>query len=789
MPFVAILAGFWRRRSRKFRALLLAPAVLSGALLLLDFIFPPPLPGDQGFARVVADRHGKPLRFFADSRGVWRYPVTREEVSPWFIEALLTYEDRYFYRHPGVNPLALLRAAAQYLRNGRVVSGGSTLTMQVARLLDPHRKTLPGKAKQMLRALQLEWRFSKRDILELYLNLAPYGGNIEGVEAASRLYLRKSAADLTRAEAALLAVLPQAPSRLRPDRHPQRAQKARDKVLSRLRDFGVWSGAEIDRARLEKVYAERLEFPQNAPHLARRLVESIGDREIIRTTIDGNIQRGLEDFLRDHMDGHPAKTSAAVVVVENADMAVRAYAGASHFGDGRRFGYVDMASATRSPGSTLKPFVYGLAMDAGLIHSASLLSDAPRIYGDYRPENFRRGFSGPVSATAALQRSLNVPAVQLLEHYGPGRLAAALENAGLSLQFPAGGKPNLAMVLGGVGTRLDQLTGIYAALARGGVAATPRFLPQEPLRERFLMSPEAAWITFEMLASNTGGSRRWRNLVRQTKADIAWKTGTSYGYRDAWAIGVTPTYTVGIWVGRPDGTPLPGYYGAISATPLLNAVIAALPGNKQRRLAKPESVTKEIICWPLGTREDQTKAEHCHQQRHAWLINGGAPRTLPPNSEPLRAAQTFTFFENHRGLRVKPGCMNASAKKRSLALWPKELESWLPPIQRRAQQIPPTAPECSDPAAASATPLKIVGASNGNQYRPAGTNAPPPRLSLSAIGGQGKRFWFLDGEPHGETHGGGSLQLVPESGRHQIAVLDASGNVDRIEIVVGDGGN
>ncbi len=781
------MAGFWCRSSRKFRALLLAPAVLFGALLLLDFIFPPPLPVDQGFARVVADRHGKPLRFFADSRGVWRYPVTQDEVSPWFIEALLTYEDRHFYQHPGINPLALLRATAQYLRSGRVVSGGSTLTMQVARLLDPHRKTLPGKAKQMLRALQLEWRFSKREILELYLNLAPYGGNIEGVEAASRLYLRKSAADLTRAEAALLAVLPQAPSRLRPDRHPQRAQKARDKVLSRLRDFGVWSGAEIDRAKLEKVYAERLEFPQNAPHLARRLVESRSD-EVIRTTIDGNIQRGLEDFLRDHMDGHPQKTSAAVVVVENADMAVRAYVGASHFGDGRRFGYVDRASAIRSLGSTLKPFLYGLAMDAGLIHSASLLSDAPRIYGDYRPENFRRGFSGPVSVTAALQRSLNVPAVQLLEHYGPARLAAALENAGLSLRFPAGGRPNLAMILGGVGTRLDQLTGIYAALARGGLAAAPRYLPEEPLRERFLMSPQAAWITFEMLAANTGGSRRWRNLVRQTKADIAWKTGTSYGLRDAWAIGVTPSYTVGIWVGRPDGTPLPGHYGAISATPLLNAVIAALPGNKQRRLAKPESVTEEVICWPLGTRKDRTEAEHCHQQRNAWLTDGRAPRTLPPGGEPLRAAQTFTFFENRRGERVKPGCMDISTQKRSVALWPKELESWLPPIQTRAQLIPPTAPECNDPAAASATPLKIVGASNGNQYRPAGTSAPPPRLSLSAIGGKGKRYWFLDGEPRGETHGGEGLQLIPESGRHQIAVLDTSGNVDRIEIVVGDGG-
>ncbi|WP_444890405.1 penicillin-binding protein 1C [Microbulbifer sp. DLAB2-AA] len=768
-----------------FRVLLISPFFLLVTLLALDTIFPPPLPETHGFARVVADRHGKPLRFFADNRGVWRYPITQDEVAPRFIEALLTYEDRHFYQHPGINPFALVRAASQYLRNGHVVSGGSTLTMQVARLLDPHHRTLIGKTKQMLRALQLEWHFSKQEILDLYLNLAPYGGNIEGVEAASRLYLRKSSADLTHAEAALLAVLPQAPSRLRPDRYPNRAQKARDKVLTRLQVYGVWSANEVERAQLENVYAERLEFPQNAPHLSRWLVESIGDQEVINTTIDGNIQRGLEDYLRDYMESYPQKTSAAVIVLENSDLSVRAYVGASHFGDKRRYGYVDMARATRSPGSTLKPFLYGLAIDGDLIHSASLLSDAPRIYGDYRPENFHRGFSGPVSATAALQRSLNIPAVQLLEHYGPGRFAATLENAGLSLQFPSGGKPNLAMILGGVGTRLDQLTGLYAALARGGLSAAPRYLPETPLRERYLMSAEAAWITFEMLASNSGGSRRWRNLVRQSKADIAWKTGTSYGYRDAWAIGVTPSYTVGIWVGRPDGTPLPGYYGSISATPLLNAVISSLPGNKQQRLARPESIIQTEICWPLGGQKSLTEDELCHQLRNAWLIKGRAPRTLPPKGEPLRAAQTYHFFANQQGLRVKPSCMDSSATKRSLALWPKELESWLPTNQTRNQQIPPTAPECNAPTATTGTPLKIVGASNGNQYLPTGNSAPLPRINLSAIGGQGKRYWFINGEPKDETLGTQNFALSPQSGQHQIAVLDESGNVDRIEIYVG----
>ncbi|PAV46771.1 penicillin-binding protein 1C, partial [Pseudomonas sp. HAR-UPW-AIA-41] len=473
----------------RLRRWLLAPLVGLALLWLADGLFPLPLPrADE--ARVVLAEDGTPLWRFADAEGVWRYPVTPQEVSPLYLEALLTYEDRWFYRHPGVNPLALGRALWQNLSGGEVVSGGSTLSMQVARLLDPHARSVPGKLRQLWRTLQLEWHLSKDEILTLYLNRAPFGGTLQGVAAASWAYLGKSPAQLTPSEAALLAVLPQAPSRLRPDRHPQAAQRARDKVLRRLQQFGVWAPTRVSEALQEPVLLAPRQEPRLAPLLARRL-NTPDSPALIRTTLDASLQRRLEDLLLGWRARLPEHTSAAVLVVEAQSMAVRAYLGSVDIGDDKRFGHVDMIQSVRSPGSTLKPFLYGMTLDAGLIHSESLLQDVPRRYGDYRPGNFSAGFTGPVSASEALATSLNLPAVQLLEAYGPKRFAGELHGAGLPLQLPAGAQPNLALILGGAGVRLEQLLGAYAALGREGKAARIRLQPQQPLIEQRLLSPGA----------------------------------------------------------------------------------------------------------------------------------------------------------------------------------------------------------------------------------------------------------------------------------------------------------
>ncbi|ETK38746.1 penicillin-binding protein 1C, partial [Pseudomonas fluorescens FH5] len=555
--------------------------VLVVALLwLADRIWPLPLPQDD-LARVVLAEDGTPLWRFADANGVWRYPVHTSEVSPYYLDALLTYEDRWFYQHPGVNPLALVRATWQNLSGARVVSGGSTLSMQVARLLDPHSRTLHGKLRQLWRTAQLEWHLSKDEILNLYLNRAPFGGTLQGVAAASWAYLGKSPSQLTHAEAALLAVLPQAPSRLRPDRHPQRAQEARDKVLRRLAEFQVWPQSAVDEALEEPLLlAPRLE-PSLAPLLARRLNRP-DSPPLIRTTLDATLQRRLEDLLLGWRARLPEHTSAAILVVEEESMAVRAYLGSVDINDTKRFGHVDMISALRSPGSTLKPFLYGMALDDGLIHSESLLQDVPRRYGDYRPGNFSMGFTGAVPASTALSSSLNLPAVQLLEAYGPKRFAAQMRIGGVPLALPALAEPNLALILGGAGSRLEDLVSGYSALARDGKSATLRLQPDDALRERPLLSPGAAWIVRRILSGQARPDRDPRAELVQRPV-LAWKTGTSYGFRDAWAIGVGPRYLIGVWIGRPDGTPVPGQFGLASAAPLMLQVHDVLTNRDSQR--------------------------------------------------------------------------------------------------------------------------------------------------------------------------------------------------------------
>ena len=766
----------------------LASLVLTMTLLwLADRIWPLPLPKDD-LARVVLAEDGTPLWRFADANGVWRYPVQTREVSPYYLDALLTYEDRWFYRHPGVNPLALVRASWQNLTGARVVSGGSTLSMQVARLLDPHSRTFLGKLRQLWRTAQLEWHLSKDEILNLYLNRAPFGGTLQGVAAASWAYLGKSPAQLTYAEAALLAVLPQAPSRLRPDRHPQRAQQARDKVLRRLGEFQVWPQSAVDEALQEPLLlAPRLE-PSLAPLLARRLNRP-DSPPLIRTTLDATLQRRLEDLLLGWRARLPEYTSAAILVVEEESMAVRAYLGSVDINDAKRFGHVDMISALRSPGSTLKPFLYGMALDDGLIHSESLLQDVPRRYGDYRPGNFSMGFTGAVPASTALSSSLNLPAVQLLEAYGPKRFAAQMRIGGMPLALPTLAEPNLALILGGAGSRLEDLVSGYSAFARGGKSATLRLQPDDGLRERPLLSPGAAWIVRRILSGQARPDRDPRAELVQRPV-LAWKTGTSYGFRDAWAIGVGPRYLIGVWIGRPDGTPVPGQFGLASAAPLMLQVHDLLTNRDSQRgisapvLPVPANVGVAAICWPLGQPMNRSDP-NCRRQRFAWTLDNTTPPTLLALDQPLSVGLMESVWVNARGLRVDAHCPGAEPK--NIALWPAPLEPWLPRAERREARIPAADPDCPPPALTAASPLSIVGVREGDQLRlPAGSQQ-TLRLKLSALGGSGRRWWFLNGAPLGDSANQDFINASFEQlGRYQLSVLDEAGQTARLEFSVVD---
>jgi len=765
---------------KRWRWLPLFLLLLLAGVWLLDRLDPLPLREVQP-ARVVVAEDGTPLWRFADKQGVWRYPVTLEEVSPDYIQALLTYEDRWFWHHPGINPMAIVRAIGQNLLHHGIVSGGSTLTMQVARLIDPQPRTLSGKMIQAWRALQLEWHLSKRDILTLYLNRAPFGGTVEGIGAASWMWLGKPPSQLTKGEAALLAVLPQAPSRLRPDRWPQRAEAARNKVLDRLAEYQVWSAQDVADIKQEAVWLPPRQTPQMAPLLARRLLALSPDNKIT-STIDVSLQRELESLASSLKNQLPPRTSLALLVVDHSNMKVRGYVGSVSFNDDSRFGHVDMISSVRSPGSVLKPFVYGMALDDGLIHGESLLQDVPRRFGDYRPGNFDSGFHGPVSASEALERSLNLPAVQLLDALGPKTVAARLRNVGLNLRFPAGAEPNLSLVLGGTGARLDDIVAAYSAFARQGNAAQLRWLPNQPLQERPLLSPGAAWIVRRILAGEALPSAAIPDI-----APLAWKTGTSYGYRDAWTIGITPRYLIGVWVGRPDATPVAGQFGFASAVPVMNQVNNLLAGHMSVRGAprdlRPDSVSAMSICWP-GGQPLPLGDENCRQRRQSWILNQTVPPTLlAPGQEGVNGLRQ-RYWINPQGLRVAADCPNAQSQDR--LMWPLPLEPWLPMAERREQRLPPIDPHCPPLNQNSAPPLLITGVINGQRVQPL-----PGKVGLmlpvAVQGGQGsQRWWFLNGQPIEQKAGQSSAALVlSEPGQYQLVVMDEAGKLASVSFIRG----
>lgn len=760
-------------RIRKTRWLWLAGLFIALwlAIWLADRIWPLPLK-EVAPARVVVAEDGTPLWRFADAEGIWRYPVTLEEVSPRYLDALIQYEDRWFWDHPGVNPLSIARAAWQDLTSGRVVSGGSTLTMQVARLLDPHPRTFGGKIRQLWRAMQLEWHLSKREILTLYLNRAPFGGTLQGIGAASWSYLGKPPSQMSYSEAALLAVLPQAPSRLRPDRWPARAQAARDKVLARMLTQGVWSQKVVNEAREEPVWLFPRQMPQLAPLFSRKVLNQSQAGKVV-TTLDASLQRQLEEMALNWKSRLPPRSSLAMVVVDHTDMKVRAWIGSADISDDSRFGHIDMVSAVRSPGSVLKPFIYGMAMDEGLIHPASLLQDVPRRFSDYRPGNFDSGFHGPVSMSEALVRSLNLPAVQVLEAYGPKQFAGRLRNAGLPLILPAGAEPNLSLILGGAGARLADIVAAYSAFARHGKAGRLRLLPGDPLLERPLLSPGSAWVIRRILA---GEDSPLPDTALPAVVPLAWKTGTSYGYRDAWAIGINARYVIGIWTGRPDGTPVVGQFGYVSAIPLLNQVSNLLLSRATAGRGglpvdpRPDSVSAATVCWP-GGQTLPAGDSNCRRRLATWLVDSSQPPTLLlPGQEGMRGIR-FPVWLNIEGKRVAADCPGAVEK--TLEVWPLPLEPWLPASEKRAARLPPASKSCPPLREQNIVPLVLSGVQNGAVIKrlPGESRA---SLALQTTGGEGRRWWFINGEPQEASGASATLQL-DKSGEYQLLVMDEAG--------------
>jgi penicillin-binding protein 1C len=562
-------------RRHRWRRIKLAGAALAAAGLMVSGVFagwvvslgPLPMAEARQVSTTVVDRNGKLLRAYAMADGRWRLPVdAKTGVDPAYLKLLFAYEDKRFHSHDGVDPLALGRAALQLLTRGHIVSGGSTITMQLARLMEPRRqRSVYAKLRQMVRAVEIERQLDKDQILNLYLTLAPYGGNLEGIRSASIAYFGKEPKRLSLAEAALLVALPQSPENRRLDRYPEAARLARDRVLDRMLEDGRVSQEDAVAAKAVPVPRMRKAIPILAPHSADRAVSIIKNTPIISLTLDSGLQKTLEALAHDRAIALGPNISIGIIAVDNESGDVLARVGSPNYFDDHRAGQVDMTRAVRSPGSTLKPFIYGLAFEDGFVHPESLIDDRPIRFGAYAPQDFDMSFQGTVPVRKALQLSLNVPAIALLDRVGASRLSARLKQAGGNLVLPKDEVPGLAMGLGGVGVTLQDLVQLYAGIPRLGTTRPLREImnvndaPRDPLR---LMDQVAAWQVGNVLM----GTPPPENAPQHR---IAFKTGTSYGYRDAWSVGFDGRMTVGVWVGRPDGAPVPGLVGRTAAAPIL----------------------------------------------------------------------------------------------------------------------------------------------------------------------------------------------------------------------------
>jgi penicillin-binding protein 1C len=568
-----------------------AASLLLLAAYSLKLFEPLPLDAAASSSRLVLDRDGHLLRAFTTPDGRWRLDAKPEDVSATYLSLLMSFEDRRFWTHPGVDPLAFVRAVLQGVRYARPVSGGSTLTMQVARLLrGSPTHSIPAKFQQIADAVRLEATLSKREILSLYLKLAPYGGNLEGVRAASLAYFGKEPHRLNIAEAALLVAIPQSPEMRRLDRGEDEHRyanlvQARNRVIMRAAAAHAITLADAKAATQQAAPRGRREFPALAPHLSDRLIAGMPDELAIQTSIDGKLQEAAEQIARRNAQGFGEKVSIAALVVSNRTGEVLAHVGSAGYFDETRLGAIDMTAAIRSPGSALKPFIYGLAFEDGLAHPETLIEDRPVRFDTYAPVNFDSTFHGTVTVRTALQLSLNVPAVKVLNEVGAVKLAARFRDAGMPFQVPR----NLTVALGGVGLTLENLTGLYLALARGGSVIPIRYrkdnsgpvwnAPDAPA----LLQPAAAWYVTDIL-------RGAPVPASATPGAIAFKTGTSYGFRDAWAAGFDGEYTIAVWVGRPDASSVPGLVGLRVAAPVLFELFGAMGPHRAPFAAAPANV-------------------------------------------------------------------------------------------------------------------------------------------------------------------------------------------------------
>ena len=546
-------------------------------VVVSDILYPISIHKIKDSSRIVYDSSNNWLYATTNSTQKWRFKPNVKSTDSLYIKMLINFEDKRFYSHYGVDVMALTRASYQLATRGHIVSGGSTLTMQVARLLEPKSRTLSSKIVEIIRALQLEYHYTKEQILNIYLTLAPYGGNVEGIEAASWYYFGKHPYALSASEAALLVALPKNPEAYRPDKYPKRAKSARDRVLKRAYEAGILSDFIYRQAIEEPIARELNRFPRYAPHLALKLLKKSSKTDIY-TTIDATLQKQLEAWAKERGKTLPNGASMALLVVENSSSKIRAYMGSYNMFNKDISGYIDMTDAIRSPGSALKPFIYAMGFEKHIIHPQTIILDKEVTFGNYHPHNYSRKFHGQVTISEALKNSLNIPAVKVLYRVGAGEFIDRLQKVVGKVYIP-NNSATLPVALGGLGVSLKQLTQAYVTLANGGSSKSLAILKESKQKQVNLVSPKSAKQVTAILRQIPPPDN-----YRDRADKIAYKTGTSYGYRDFWSMGYSKNYTVALWVGRADNRPVVKLSAREIATPLMFeafSLIDAIKGLKQ----------------------------------------------------------------------------------------------------------------------------------------------------------------------------------------------------------------
>ncbi len=555
------------------RCIAVLACVICGAILTAIYIAEPQALEHYGEGTVLLDRNGMPLRIALGEDDQDCRPVHYTAISPWAVSALIAAEDKRFERHHGIDPLAIVRAATQNFTRRRRVSGASTISTQVIRLSEPRPRTFTTKIIETFKAFNMELALDKPAIIEQHLNRAPFGGNLTGIEAAGRVYFDKSAGDLTLAEAAMLAGLPQSPSRLRPDRHPQAAHRRMLYVLDRMLAAGFITAEQYTSAMLQPLEARPHPRPFRAPHFSDLILKHYPDSTgNLRTTLDTDLQSMTENTMAKHMPVLRGQgiNSAAIVILEVETGAVRALTGSPDYFDNRQAGMVNGALAERSPGSALKPLIYAMALDQGIITPGYVIDDSPMLLRDTAPSNFDNSFRGAVSVREALVLSLNIPALKVTAMVGLRDTIDRLRELGLATLSRPAEQYGLNLALGGGEVTLLDLANAYACLARGGTYRPYRLLEEERelTSDRKLLSAEAAFMIADMLGGQERSADIFGHIADAELPRVAWKTGTSSGFRDAWTIAWNPEYVVGVWLGNHDGSGSPSLIGAKSAAPL-----------------------------------------------------------------------------------------------------------------------------------------------------------------------------------------------------------------------------